>query len=103
MPRLTRPDVWLLAAIGGLLGLGIVMVFNVSYFHAQEQYGDPLLFFRKHLVSLAIGIVAMAVASRLRPEVLERWANVLSSRASRCFSWCWSPASVSTAAVRGVG
>jgi len=77
MPRLTRPDGWLLAAIGGLLGLGVVMVFNVSYFHAQEQYGDPLLFFRKHLVSLAIGVAAMAVTSRLRPELVERWANVV--------------------------
>ena len=77
MPRLTRPDVWLLGAIGGLTGLGIVMVFNVSYFYAQEQYGDPLFFFRKHLVSVAIGVGAMIVASRIRPELLERWANVL--------------------------
>ena len=41
MPRLTRPDVWLLAAVAGLLGLGIVMVFNVSYFHAAGTLRRP--------------------------------------------------------------
>lgn len=77
MPRLTRPDAWLLAAVAGLVGLGVVMVFNVSYFHAQERYGDAFVFFRKHLVSLAIGGVAMLAASRIRLELLERWANVI--------------------------
>ena len=77
MPRLTRPDGWLLAAIAGLAGLGVVMVFNVSYFYAQEHYGDPFVFFRKHLISLLLGGVMMFLASRLRLDVLERWANVI--------------------------
>jgi cell division protein FtsW len=77
MPRLTRPDGWLLAAVAGLAGLGVVMVFNVSYFYAQEHYGDPFLFFRKHLASLLLGGMALFLASRLRLDVLERWANVL--------------------------
>ncbi len=42
MPRLTRPDLWLLAAVAALIGLGVVMVFNVSYFHAEARFGDPL-------------------------------------------------------------
>jgi cell division protein FtsW len=77
MPRLTRPDGWLLASIAGLAGLGVVMVFNVSYFYAQEHYGDPFVFFRKHLVSLLLGGVILFLASRLRLDVLERWANVI--------------------------
>ena len=36
MPRLTRPDVWLLGAVAGLVGFGIVMVFNASYFFAAR-------------------------------------------------------------------
>ncbi|MEO8605935.1 MAG: putative lipid II flippase FtsW [bacterium] len=76
MPRLTRPDFWLLSAVAGLLGLGTVMVFNVSYFQAEARYGDPYLFFRKHLVSVAISIVVMLVVSRVRLEMLERWASV---------------------------
>lgn len=77
MPRLTRPDVWLLAAVAGLLGLGIVMVFNVSYFQAATRYGDPYLFFRKHLISVGVGLVVMLVVSRIRLDLLERWASVM--------------------------
>jgi len=77
MPRLTRPDVWLLAAVAGLLGLGIVMVLNVSYFQAGNRYNDPYLFFRKHLLSVAGGIVVMLIVSRIRLELLERWAAIM--------------------------
>ena len=75
MPRLTRPDVWLLTAVAGLLGLGIVMVLNVSYFHAEARYGDPYLFFRKHLIAMGIGVALMLLVSRIRLDLLERWAS----------------------------
>ena len=75
MPRLTRPDVWLLSAVTGLLGFGIIMVLNVSYFQAEARYGDPYLFFRKHLVWVVVGVVAMLIVSRLRLEMLEKWAG----------------------------
>lgn len=74
LPRLTQPDVWLLAAAGGLVALGIVMVFNVSYFRAQEIFGDPYFLFRKHLAAVGVGIALLIVASRIRPELLERIA-----------------------------
>ena len=77
MPRLTRPDVWLLAAVAGLLGFGIVMVLNVSYFHAEARYGDPYLFFRKHLMAVGAGLALMLLLSRVRLELLERWASVM--------------------------
>ncbi len=77
MPRLTHPDVWLLAAVGGLLGLGIVMVFNVSYFQAEVRYGDPYVFFRKHLLWVGLSVAAMFLVSRLRLDLLERWAGLV--------------------------
>lgn len=77
MPRLTRPDMWMLGAVAGLLGLGIVMVLNVSYFQAGMRYGDPYLFFRKHLVSVGFGLCVMLLVSRIRLELLERWAVVM--------------------------
>lgn len=77
MPRLTRPDLWLLAGVAGLLGFGVVMVLNVSYFHAEARYGDPYLFFRKHVLAVTAGIAVMLLASRLRLELLERWATVM--------------------------
>ncbi len=77
MPRLRRPDAWLIGAAAALIGLGVVMVFNVSYFHAQHRFGDPLLFFRKHLVALGVGTALFFAASCLRIEFLERGANLI--------------------------
>lgn len=77
MPRLTRPDFWLLGAVGGLLGFGIVMVLNVSYFHAEARYGDPYLFFRKHVVAVGAGLALMLLVSRVRLDLLERWASLM--------------------------
>jgi cell division protein FtsW len=74
MPRLHRPDGWLLLAAAGLVGLGVVMVFDTSYFHAQERYGDALFFFRRHLVYLFVGVAAGVLVSRMRHEVLEQAA-----------------------------
>ena len=53
------------------------MVFNVSYFYGQERFGDGLLFFRKHLVSIALGTVVAFVASRLPAETYRRAAYPL--------------------------
>jgi len=74
MPRLNRPDPWLLIATAGLVGLGIVMVFNASYFHAQERYGDPLIFFRKHLFAVACGATLLLLVSHVRLEWFDRLA-----------------------------
>jgi cell division protein FtsW len=75
MPRLNRPDLWLLIATAGLLGLGIVMVFNASYFYSQDRYNDPFVFFRKQLFALGVGIVVLAVISHVRLAWFERMAN----------------------------
>jgi cell division protein FtsW len=77
MPRLTRPDMWLLMAVAALLGFGVVMVFNVSYFQAEARYGDPYLFFRKHVVSVTVSIALMLVVSRVRLDLIERWASAV--------------------------
>lgn len=76
MPRLTRPDMWLLTAVACLVSLGIVMVFDVSYFHAEDRYGHPYAFFWKHLAAVGVGTLTLLVASRVRPDLLERWANI---------------------------
>jgi cell division protein FtsW len=74
MPRLHGPDAWLLIATAGLLGLGLVMVFNASYFFAQDAYGDPFLYVRKHLIALIVGVAALLAVSRVRLEWFERVA-----------------------------
>jgi len=77
MPRLNRPDLWLLIATAALIGLGIVMVFNASYFYAQDRYGDPYLFFRKQLLALGCGATLLVVISHVRLEWFERMAYPL--------------------------
>ncbi|MFQ5667237.1 MAG: putative lipid II flippase FtsW [Candidatus Binatia bacterium] len=77
MPRLNQPDPWLLLATAGLVGLGIVMVFNASYFYAQDRYGDAFVFFRKQLVAVGIGTVLLLAVSHVRLQWFERLANPL--------------------------
>jgi cell division protein FtsW len=55
-----------------LVALGAVMVLNTSYFYAQERFGDPYLFTRKHLVAAALGLVGMALFWRIPTHVLRR-------------------------------
>ncbi len=69
-PRLVvnfGPDPWLLLGVAALVGLGAVMVFNVSYFHGQEM-GDSMHFFRKHVTSIVLGLAVAAVTSRIPSE-----------------------------------
>lgn len=77
MPRLGRPDYTLLGAVLILVSLGIVMVFNASYFPGRELFRDPYHFFGKHLFSIALGAVVLAVLSQLRLEVFDRLAYPL--------------------------
>jgi len=49
-------------------------VFNTSYFFAGERFGDSYAVVRKHLVSIALGTLVCALASRLRAHTYERIA-----------------------------
>jgi cell division protein FtsW len=67
-------DRWIVATVAALVTVGVVMVFNTSYFFAGERFGDPLHVFRKHLVSVGLGILACLAASRIRSTTYERLA-----------------------------
>jgi cell division protein FtsW len=78
-PRLVvnfGPDPWLLLAVAALVGLGAIMVFNVSYFHGQEM-GDAMHFFRKHVTAIGAGLLAAALMSRIPSERLRQMAYPL--------------------------
>lgn len=70
-------DPWLVLAVAGLVGVGLVMVFNVSYFMSRSTLGDPYAFFRKHVVSLVLGGIVAVVTSRLGSESFRRLAYPL--------------------------
>ncbi|GBD24876.1 putative peptidoglycan glycosyltransferase FtsW [bacterium HR30] len=77
LARARAGDPWLIGAVALLLALGVIMVFNASYFYAREVYRDPLFFLRRHLVYLALGVVTAAVAARVPWRYWEDWARRL--------------------------
>ena len=76
-PRVSRPDPWLLMAVAGLAGIGLIMVFNASYFYALNRFDDPYFFLRKQLFALVLGGGLLAAALRVRVRWLERAAYFL--------------------------
>jgi cell division protein FtsW len=73
-------DPWLLLAVAALVSVGVVMVFNVSYFHGEERFGDSLQFVRKHCVAIVLGLVGGVRASRVPSHVYQRVAYPLLAR-----------------------
>lgn len=64
-------DKWMLLAVAALLALGMTMVLSTSYLHAQERYGDGTYFFRKQLIAMGAGMIAL-IACALAPTALYR-------------------------------
>jgi cell division protein FtsW len=57
-----------------LVALGILMVFDVTYFYGQERYGDALRFFWRHVLAAGIGGVCLFMAARVPLGVYRRLA-----------------------------
>ncbi len=70
-------DPWIVLTIVALVGLGIVMVLNTSFFFSGERYDDPYYVLQKHLVSIALGGVACFIASRLGSRQYQQLAYPL--------------------------
>lgn len=70
-------DPWLMLAVVGLIGIGLVMVFNASYIQAQDRYADPYNFVKKQAVAFVLGTGLMVMAWRLRVRWLERHAYLI--------------------------
>ena len=52
-------DKWMLLAVVALLALGMTMVLSTSYLYSQERYGDGTYFFRKQLIAMGAGAIAL--------------------------------------------
>ncbi len=56
-----------------ILGLfGSLMVFSAGSAYSAFRYGDPYFFTKRQIVWLAIGIITMAIASNIKPQVYKR-------------------------------
>ena len=64
-------DKWMLLAVVALLALGMTMVLSTSYLYSQERYGDGTYFFRKQLIAMGAGAIAL-IACSMVPSVLYR-------------------------------
>lgn len=67
-------DHWLLGALLVLVGLGIVMVYDASFFIGQERYGNPYALLRRHLLFLGIAALLAWRTMRIETRHLERLA-----------------------------
>jgi len=56
-------DLWLLLLIGAMLALGLVMVYSASWDVSWRLYQDANALFRRQLVNLAYGLLAMGLAA----------------------------------------
>jgi cell division protein FtsW len=68
VPLLSRPMAsyyLLLSSVGLLLTLGLVMVFSASSVRAYDMYGSSTAIAVKQAIYIAVGLVALFVASRL--------------------------------------
>ncbi len=73
--RLTSPwlgDPWLLGAVGLLLLLGLMMALNTTYFLSLNKTGAPFYLFERQLLSVLLGLAAMAILASLPTEWLKQ-------------------------------
>jgi cell division protein FtsW len=70
-------DPVLLAAVFGLVGFGLVMVYSSSAITAQDKLGDAFFFLKRQAFAASLGLVAMAVAMKLGYRRMARLAYPL--------------------------
>jgi len=74
----SRPlDLWLLAALLGLLLLGSIEVFSSSAVYALKKYGDSFFFLKRQLAWLGLGLGALFLGSCGNYRWLRRWTYPL--------------------------
>ena len=74
---LRRVDLGLLLAILVLVAIGVEMVFSASFVVAHNEFGDGTYFLLRHLVWIALGLIALVAASRIDYRILPRFAALI--------------------------
>jgi cell division protein FtsW len=64
----------LLGSTAFLVGVGLVMVLSASSVSAFAEYGDSFVFVQRQAAYAVVGVLALLVASRMRPEAWRRLA-----------------------------
>ncbi len=72
-----RIDYWLLFLVFGLCIFGLLMIYSSSAVLSFERYGVNNYYFKKQLISLAIGLVGMGVASFIDYRFWKKYSVLL--------------------------
>lgn len=66
------PDLFLIAVILVLLGLGISSLFSASFFRAETLFDNPFYFLRRQLLWIFVGLTLAFIASRISLELVKK-------------------------------
>ena len=72
--KLHRVDFPLLLLTILLTGMGLVMIYSASFARALYETGDSAYFFKRQLIFAVLGIIAMMLISRMKPELVRKLA-----------------------------
>ena len=67
----------IVAAVLGLTGIGLLIVYSASFAIGLNDYGDVNYFIIRQLVGAVIGLLAMVVLARLDYQLLRRWSPLI--------------------------
>lgn len=65
-------DVWLAGSALLLIGVGLIMVASASITIADRNFGEPLYYFWRQAIAVAMGISAAAILTRVPLDYLQR-------------------------------
>lgn len=70
-----RPDPAIAALTLLFVSVGVLMVFDTTYFYSQTYLGDGYMMLGKHGTSIVMGVILLLLMARTRSYHLERWAR----------------------------
>jgi cell division protein FtsW len=72
-----RHDVVLFAAVMGLVGFGLVMVYSASAVYATQKFGSATYFLKRDLLWTALGLGALTAGMRIDFGAYRRWSYAM--------------------------
>ena len=72
MQNLRNARITILVVTAALISIGVIMIYSSSAVYAHEKFGDNLFFLKRHLISLALGLVLAVVFMRIDMDVLRK-------------------------------
>jgi cell division protein FtsW len=76
-----KPDKWLLLLVIVLVVFGALMIYSstsvLTGVMLKKNVTSPLYYFKRHLFTICLGLIAMAVVYRIRPDLLGKISPVL--------------------------